>query len=291
MLFSMIAVTAMVLQAPSEPIVSASWLAEHLNDANLVVVQVEGRRDAYSQGHIPGSRFLALTDFATDAGGLGRELPPVEELERVLRGLGINHDSRVVIYSSASPLGAARLWMTLDFLGYADHASLLDGGLAAWRAAGGAVTLEEPTPRVGNITRRERAPFLVTADWIHPRLDDPNVLLIDARPDNEYTGADNGMGGMVHPGHIPGAYQMYWERLVESGNRSQLLPLEVLRREFEAAGAAPGKAVVAYCMVGMRASLTYLVGRMLGYDMKFYDGSWHDWGARDLPYVTGTGRR
>ena len=290
MLFSLIALTAAALQAPSEPVVPASWLAQHLNDANLVVVQVEGRRDAYSRGHIPGARFLALADFATD-GGPGRELPAAEELERVLRGLGINDDSRVVIYGSANPLGAARLWMTLDFLGHGDHASLLNGGLAAWRAAGGAMTTEEPTPRAGNLTRRERAPFLVTANWIHQRLDDPNVLLIDARPDDEYTGADNGMGGMAHPGHIPGAYQMYWERLVASGNRSQLLPVEALRREFEAVGAAPGKTVVAYCMVGMRASLTYLVGRMLGYDMRFYDGSWHDWGARDLPYVTGTARR
>jgi thiosulfate/3-mercaptopyruvate sulfurtransferase len=282
---------AAALQAQSvDPIVSASWLAEHLNDPRVVVVQVEGRRDPYAQGHIPGARFVALGDFSTD-GGPGRELPPVEDLERVLRGLAINDDSHVVIYGSTSPLSAARLWMTLDFLGHADHASLLNGGLTAWRAAGGAVTTEEPAPRAGTITRRARAPFLVAADWIHPRLDDPNVLLIDARPDDEYTGADNGMGGMVHPGHIPGAYQMYWEKLVQPDNRMQLLPIESLRREFEAAGAAPDKAVVAYCMVGLRASLTYLVGRMLGYDMKFYDGSWHDWGSRDLPYVTGTARR
>jgi thiosulfate/3-mercaptopyruvate sulfurtransferase len=205
--------------------------------------------------------------------------------------VGINQDSRVVIYGSGSPLGAARLWMTLDYLGHAGRASLLDGGLVAWQASGGAVTTEEPAPRAGNIARRERASFLVTADWIHQRLDDPGLLLVDARPDNEYTGADNGMNGMVHPGHIPGAHQMYWEKLVKPENQSQLLPVEALRREFEAAGAGAGKTVVAYCMVGMRASLTYLVGRMLGYDMKFYDGSWHDWGARDLPYVTGSARR
>jgi thiosulfate/3-mercaptopyruvate sulfurtransferase len=280
-----------VLQAQSpDPIVPVSWLALHLNDPSVVVVQVEGRRDQYAQGHIPGARFVALGDFATEPPP-GRELPPVADLERVLRGLGINDDSRVVIYSATSPLSAARLWMTLDFLGHADHASLLNGGLTAWRAAGGAVTTEDPAPRTGSITHRERAPFLVTADWIRQRLDDPNVLLIDARPDDEYTGADNGMGGMVHPGHIPGAYQMYWEKLVQPDNRTQLLPIESLRREFEAAGAAPGKAVVAYCMVGLRASLTYLVGRMLDYDMKFYDGSWHDWGSRDLPYVKGTARR
>lgn len=291
MLPSLLAVTAILLAPQSaDPLVPVSWLAKHLNDPEVIVVQVDGRRDAYAEGHIPGARFVTTGEIAAE-GDPGVELPPAEELERTLRRLGITEESHVVIYSSTSPLAAARLWMSLDVLGHADHASLLDGGLVAWRAAGGAVTTEVPAVVAGSLTRRERPSFLVTADWIHQRLDDPNVLLIDARPDNEYTGADGGMGGRVHPGHIPGAYQMYWERLVEPSNRSQLLPVETLRSEFEAAGAAPGKAVVAYCMVGMRASLTYLVGRMLGYDMKFYDGSWHDWGSRDLPYVTGTARR
>ena len=288
---SLLAFTAALLAPQSaDPLVSASWLAEHLNDPRVVVVQVDGRREPYAEGHIPGARFVALSEITVD-GGPGVELPPAEELERTLRRLGISDDSHVVIYSAVSPLAAARLWMSLDVLGHADHASLLNGGLVAWRAQGGPVTTSVPVAEEGTLTHRTRAPFLVTADWIHQRLDDPNVLLIDARPDNEYTGADGGMGGRAHPGHIPGAYQMYWEKLVQSDNRSQLLPLDALRREFEAAGAAPGKAVVAYCMVGMRASLTYLVGRMLGYDMKFYDGSWHDWGTRDLPYVTGTARR
>ena len=290
MLPSLLVAAALLVPQSADPLVSVSWLAEHRNDPKVLVVQVDGRRDGYAEGHIPGARFVALQEIASE-GAPGVELPPADELERVLRRLGINDDSHVVIYSATSPLAAARLWMTLDVLGHGDHASLLNGGLVAWRAAGGAITTEAPTVSAGSLTKRERASFVVTADWIKERLDDPNVLLIDARPDNEYTGADGGLGGTVHPGHIPGAYQMYWERLVQPDNRSQLVPVETLRREFEAAGAAPGKAVVAYCMVGMRASLTYLVGRMLGYDMKFYDGSWRDWGARDLPYVTGTAPR
>lgn len=291
MIPSMLVLTAALLVPQSaDPVVSVAWLIEHLNDPRVVVVQVDGPRDPYAEGHIPGARFVALGEISVD-GGPGVELPAADELERTLRRLGISDDSYVVIYSAASPLAAARLWMSLDALGHANHAVVLNGGFGAWRAQGGPVTTAVPEPGEGSLTRRERAPFLVTADWIHQRLDDPNLLLIDARADNEYTGADGGMGGMAHPGHIPGAYQMYWEKLVQSDNRSQLLPVESLRREFEAAGAAPGQTLVAYCMVGMRASLTYLVGRMLGYDMKFYDGSWHDWGTRDLPYVTGTARR
>ncbi len=291
MLLSLLALTANLLAPQSaDPLVSPSWLAQHLRDPNVVVVQVEGRRDPYAEGHIPGARFVLLGEITSDAGP-GVELPPVDALVRTLRGLGIGGDSRVVIYSASSPLAATRLWMSLDVLGHADHSFVLNGGIAAWRADGGAVTQDVPAWEPGSLAPRTRAPFLVTADWLHQRLDDPGVLLIDARPDSEYTGADGGMGGTVHPGHIPGAYQMFWQKLVQSDNRTQLLPLDALRREFEAAGAAPGKAVVAYCMVGMRASLTYMVGRMLGYDMKFYDGSWRDWGGRDLPYVTGTAPR
>src|SRR5574339_460006 len=98
---SLLALVAAALQAQAvDPIVSAAWLVGHLGDPRVVVVQVEGRRDVYEKGHIPGARFLALADFATDGGGLGRELPPAQELERVLRGLGLNDDSRVVIYGA-----------------------------------------------------------------------------------------------------------------------------------------------------------------------------------------------
>jgi thiosulfate/3-mercaptopyruvate sulfurtransferase len=292
MTFGALVLVVLTQAQPSvTPLVSTGWLAQHLNDPNVVIVQADANRDRYDQGHIPGARFLAYNTFAVDGGGLGSELPPVEELERLLEGVGIGDDSHVVIYFGERPITATRLWFTIDYLGHGHRTSFLDGGLPVWRAEGRAVTTEVPVVRPGSFTPRPRSDVLVSAEWINQRLDDPTMVLIDARPDNEYTGADNGMGGRVHPGHIPGAYQLYWEKLMESRERPVFLAREDLQRQFEAGGAGPGKTVVTYCMVGMRASLTYLVGRLLGYDMKFYDGSWHEWGGKDLPYVTGARRR
>ena len=93
---------------------------------------------------------------------------------------------------------------------------------------------------------------------------------------------------MANPGHIPGAHQLYWEEMVESREVPRLLEEERLEEMFRGAGADPGDTVVPYCMVGYRASMTYFVARMLGYETRFYDGSWRDWGTRDLPFVSGS---
>ncbi|NNM07434.1 MAG: hypothetical protein HKO65_20250, partial [Gemmatimonadetes bacterium] len=116
------------------------------------------------------------------------------------------------------------------------------------------------------------------------RLGHAGLSLVDARPDDEFSGADGGLGGRVNPGHIPGAKQLFWEDLVESRERPLFRPVGDLAGLFLAAGADPGDTVVTYCKVGLRASVNYMIARMLGYDALFFDGSWQDWGARDFPH-------
>ena len=111
------------------------------------------------------------------------------------------------------------------------------------------------------------------------------MTLLDARPDDEFSGADGGMNGMHVKGHLPEAQQLVWNTLLDSSGK--FLPDAELRKKYEAIGAAKGTPIVSYCMVGMRASVTYFVARHLGYDARMYDGSIVDWTRRKLPAVLG----
>ncbi len=280
-------------QMAEGPLVDAEWLEAHLESDHVSLLHADMRRSAYDEGHLPGARFLDMTALVWDGEpAWGTEMRSASEVEAALEQAGVRDtDHHVVVYST-NPLFASRAFLTLEAYGMRGRVHVLDGGFGGWQADGRAVTNEEPAPRSGSVTLTPVPDLLVDADWILERLDDPSVALVDARPDAEYTGEDGGMGGMANPGHIPGAHQMYWEELIESRETPRLLPLDEVRVLFENAGAGAGDTVVAYCMVGWRASYTYLAARLLGYETKFYDGSWHDWGTRDdLPYVRGSSPR
>jgi thiosulfate/3-mercaptopyruvate sulfurtransferase len=241
--------TAAAGQAPEaaplpDALVSADWLAQHLAVEPLIVLDVGARRERYDEGHIPGARFFPPDGFFWEGDPpVGAEMRTPAAIEAALEAAGAGEDGRIVVYGE-SPLLAARAWMTLDAMGLGARASLLDGGLGAWNRHGRPLATEAPAFDPGHVTLSPRAGVIVDADWVSARLDDPELTLVDARSDEEYTGADGGMGGKAHAGHVPGAFSIPWEELVESRE----VPI-------------------------------------------FYDGSWRDWGARDLPYVSGSSRR
>ena len=287
---------AAVVQAPAvqgqmshDLLVSADWLQSHLADPNVVVLHADMRREAYDQGHIPGATFLDMTRLVWDGDpAWGAEMRSPAEIESALEDAGVRNGLHHLVVYASNPLYASRAFMTLEVMGLRGMVQMLDGGYGGWVEDGRAVSTEPVTVAQGELTLEPRDDILVDADWINQRLGDPSMALIDARPDDEYTGEDGGMDGMTHPGHIPGAVQMYWEELVESREVPRMPDRSELARLFADAGAQEGDTVVTYCMVGWRASFNYFAARMLGYETKFYDGSWHDWGSReDLPYVEG----
>ncbi|MGB1840605.1 MAG: sulfurtransferase [Longimicrobiales bacterium] len=277
-------------EAQVGPVVDAEWLARRMGDSRVLLLQADMRRASYDEGHIPGARFLDLNRIVWDGDpAWGTEMRSSEEVGGTLRQLGLHDEIDHVVVYATNPLFASRTFLTLEVMGLGGRVHVLDGGQAGWTASGRELTTVEPAVAgAGVLTLGPRDDVLVSADWVHDRLGDEATSLVDARPDDEYTGEDGGMGGIANPGHIPGAHQMYWEELVDSRASPFLRDRAELIKLFEDAGVSPGDTVVAYCMVGWRASYTYLAARMLGYDTKFYDGSWRDWGTRDdLPAVTG----
>ena len=269
-------------------LVSADWLSEHLTDPEVVVLHADMQRSRYDAGHIPGAHFLDMGLIVWEGDpAWGTEMRSLAEINDALEMGGVSEGQHIVVYAS-NPLFSSRAFMTLEVMGLRGGVSMLDGGFGGWQEDGREISIEVPTFSRGSILLAPQDDILVSADWIHKRLDDPRIALVDARPDDEYTGEDGGLGGTAHLGHIPGAAQMYWEELVVSRQSPRVHSLDQLTELFASAGAEEGDTVVAYCMVGWRASFTYFAARLLGYETKFYDGSWRDWGTRaDLPYVSG----
>jgi len=262
-------------------IVSTDWLAQHLKDDRLVLLQV-GEKDEYTAAHIPGAQFIQLSGISTPRGqGLALELPAVAQLQSTFEKLGVSNKSRIVIYFGKDWVTpTTRVFLTLDYLGLGNRTSILDGGLPAWRAENRPVTTEVRTPAPGHLTSRLIQDLVVDASWVNTNLKKPGVVILDARASKFYTGEE--VGRTPRSGHIPGAKNIPFDSLVEDSNKFK--SVETLRQLFNAAGVKPNDSVTTYCHIGQQASLLYFVARYLGYDAHLYDGSFEDWSHRsELP--------
>lgn len=277
-----IAMACAAAAAPPEPIVvPPAWLAAHLQDPDLVLLQVSSLRDDYTREHIPGARFLWPSWLTVSTPDLGFEMPPVDSLATVLRRLGVANDSRIVIYHVLGDVaGTARVFVTLDYVGLGGRTQILDGGLAAWKAAGHPVTKDEPVFAPGTFTPAPRPDAVIHLDGMRARYDAPGVQPLDARSPQDF----NAVAGLnvLRGGHIPGAVNLPVAALFDSLDRYQ--PLDSLATRFRRAGVKPGSEIITYCGVGRTASPAYVAARMLGYDVRLYDGSFSEWSRKeDLP--------
>ncbi len=289
---SIVWVALLGAQAPgsSEPklrqemLVTTEWLATHLNDPDLVLLSVGATPEFYSQGHIPGARQILLSEIAVTRDGIPNELPPIEKLQAIFAAAGVGNHAHIVLYGERANLLAARAYFTLDYLGIADHASLLDGGIEKWRAEQRPLSHEAVQAKGATLTIAPRPAILVDTAAMH-KLAEQKVTLIDARPAKEYSG-EQLSEDVRKAGHIPGATSLYWMDMLVSRENPVLRPEAELRRMYIQAHALAGQPLVTYCRTGMQSSFDYFVAKYLGYEPSMYDASFYEWSLKDLPAET-----
>jgi thiosulfate/3-mercaptopyruvate sulfurtransferase len=262
-----------------EMVVSTQWLADHLSDSNLVLVQVAGSPADYHAQHLPGARHLP-TDKLVDQKPPGTELLPADQLKKNLEEIGIGDNSHVVFYADWDPM-ATRLFFTLDYLGFTGRASLLDGSMEQWVLEKRPISTEDPKITPGNLTVNLHPDVVAKMDWMTKVVaGDPGVAIVDSRPLRRY-----------HSGHLAGAAPMFWETALVGEGKPLLRSPQELRKMLADRGVMPGKKIVSYCEVGWQATYTYFLARYLGFDAAMYDGSYNEWSAAKQPVVRGDSAR
>ncbi len=241
-------------------------------------------RQEYRAGHIPGAAFVDLDEELADPPGPGgrHPLPSAERFQRAMRAAGVCNHRGVVVYDAANSMAAARAWWLLRYFGHGD-VKVLDGGLAAWLAAGNPPqSSSPPAPQPGDFTARPgQMPLLDAAAALE--LAGRGVLL-DARAPERFRGETEPVDPVA--GHIPGARNAPATASVEQSGRFR--EPAALRETFAAAGVRDGVEVGAYCGSGVVAAHEVLALELAGYRAALYVGSWSDWiGDLTRPVATG----
>ncbi|MDL2716571.1 MAG: serine hydrolase [Acidobacteriota bacterium] len=269
-------------------LVTPEWLAEHRGERNLVLLHVGVPAD-FEKEHIPGAIPVNPQDLAIprSEGALALQLLPPDQLHTKLEGYGIGDDSRVVVYFAkdwVSP--TTRVYFCLDAAGLGDKTSILDGGMPAWKAAGGTVVASSADSassiqrKPGKITAKPHPELVADLDFVKASLAAPGVAIVDSRNRKFFDGVE--AGAMPRAGHIPGAKSLPFDSLVNDDN-SMKSQAETARL-MDAAGIKPGDTVVSYCHIGQQATVMYFAARRLGYKARLYDGSWDEWSRKpELP--------
>ncbi|MFQ5830614.1 MAG: sulfurtransferase [Candidatus Methylomirabilia bacterium] len=273
-LFVLILSASGAARAQAPLLVEPAWLEARLEDPKIRVVDMS-RPETYRSAHIPGALHLNIRELMPPVPTGGSRALEAAEAAELFGRLGIANDSHVVIYDDAGGLHAGRLFFTLELFGH-QAVSVVNGGLQAWLRAELPLVQEIATVTPATYRPAPTPDRLASAEWILAGLEDPDVVLVDARSSAEYDGK---LPLARRGGHIPGAVNIEWlENLQADGT---FKPLEQLRAMYEARGVTPDKTVVPYCQTFHRAAHTYFVLRFLGYPrVAGYDRSWAEWGNR-----------
>jgi len=254
-----------------------------LHDKNILPIFV-GSEQAFLQAHIPGSAHIAPAQLVCGIPPAAGKLPDLAQLNELCSSIGLNENSIVIAYDDEGGGWAGRLIWTLDIIGHHNY-HFLDGGINAWQAEKLSCESGRANDRQSDYQANIDDSQLVAYQQIIDQLGDSNFAIWDARSEQEHSGekvlASKG-------GHIPGAANLNWLHLMDRTNHLRLKPLDEIRNMLEERGITQEKTIVTHCQSHHRSGLTYLVGKILGMNIKAYDGSWSEWGnLPDTPVETG----
>ena len=285
-----------------DPLASTAWLAEHLDDPDIRVVDIRGyvkkhdlgdgrqqaeylaAREEYDEAHVPGAVYVDWTSDITDPEDpVPAQIASPEGFSELMGRLGIGDDTHVVVYDHAGGQFATRLWWALTYYGH-DRVSVLNGGWKKWTAEDLPTTAEVPNPEPATFNPKLRPEWRAEAEAVLAASESGGSLILDARDSGQYTGAVT--RGEGRPGHVPGANHLHADTLLDP-ERGTFRSDEELEERLREAGVPEDRnePVVAYCNGGVAATVPLFAMYRLGYrNLANYDGSWNEWGVReDLP--------
>ena len=269
-------------------LVDATWLQRRMEDGDasaLLVLDVSSRR-TYRQGHVPGAVHAYWQDtmdpYYPVYGVVLSDRNVAGARRDLLAYWGIGPKTEVVVYGQEANRYAARVVWFLRYLGV-ERASLLDGGLSAWRAFGGEVSDDDRAPPGSEpmLTPDPQAGFIIGTQELSKRLDDPALVIVDTRTAEQ---RDDTLNESLPTGRIPGAVLLPWTELTRD-RQGRLRPPDELRRLLTRAGISPDQEIVIYGSFGVETGLPWLALELLGYPaVRVYDQGWAEWASNpDLP--------
>ena len=263
-------------------LVTTDWVAEHLNDSNVRLIEVDVDTTAYDQGHIAGAVGFNWTSQLTDQ--IRRDIPTKENWEKLLGQAGVSRNTKIVFFGDNNNWFAAYAYWVAKIYGHQD-AALMNGGRKKWELEGRTLTTD--APRVAATTYQASNPDLSLRAYmkdVMPYVGAPaGKALVDVRSPAEYSGEIIAPPGLPETaqrcGHIPGAANIPWGQAANEDGTFK--SPDELRQLYGGKGVSSDKEVIAYCRIGERSSHTWFVLReLLGYkNVRNYDGSWTEWGS------------